>query len=173
MTRRKVTGKNKQFNKSSSQHDTTTLCTVCEKVEKKYKCPKCFQGYCGIECCREHKSKCPGMVATTLPATPSKYAMTRRAGNNATMEKKNDNNCTAKTTVPRILHPRHLLLRRRRATRRLPTRTRNEIGVAVVVVVKNRIVRRRFEIDFNRNRFCPRGVHREDNGVARDEIEEC
>ncbi|XP_067936276.1 zinc finger HIT domain-containing protein 3-like isoform X2 [Watersipora subatra] len=32
-----------------------TLCQVCSKVEKKYKCPKCNIYYCSLGCYKEHK----------------------------------------------------------------------------------------------------------------------
>lgn len=37
----------------------TTNCIVCQEVTKKYKCPKCFQPYCSLNCYKEHqKSEC-------------------------------------------------------------------------------------------------------------------
>jgi hypothetical protein len=34
------------------------ICSVCSQVEKpKYKCPKCRDAYCSIQCCRDHKER--------------------------------------------------------------------------------------------------------------------
>jgi len=36
----------------------STLCGVCRKVEKKYKCPVCFINYCSLACFKVHKINC-------------------------------------------------------------------------------------------------------------------
>lgn len=42
------------------------ICLVCEKLESKYKCPKCKVPYCSIACFKAHKE-----AEHCLPAKPS------------------------------------------------------------------------------------------------------
>ena len=34
------------------------ICIICKKDNSKYKCPKCKNYYCSINCFKEHKEKC-------------------------------------------------------------------------------------------------------------------
>ena len=36
---------------------------MCGSADGKYKCPKCREPYCSVKCCREHKEKCPVLLA--------------------------------------------------------------------------------------------------------------
>ena len=56
------------------------LCSVCNTVEEpKYKCPKCRDTYCSIQCCRDHKqrgcsaNKAPSTTESSQEAPLSKY----------------------------------------------------------------------------------------------------
>eukprot|EP00977_Amphora_coffeiformis_P025926 scaffold23140_cov178-Amphora_coffeaeformis.AAC.1 len=39
----------------SATNPVTPKCSICSAEQPKYKCPKCRDPYCGIECCRKHK----------------------------------------------------------------------------------------------------------------------
>jgi HIT zinc finger len=58
---------------------TKPLCSVCQKIEQpKYKCPKCRDTYCSIQCCRDHKAKGCSLLtekpgSTEVKAETSKY----------------------------------------------------------------------------------------------------
>jgi len=49
------------------------MCSVCNQVESpKYKCPKCRDSYCSIQCCRTHKENgCSPMDSINSNPTPS------------------------------------------------------------------------------------------------------
>lgn len=48
------------------------LCQVCEKSEKKYRCPTCKINYCSVACFSSHKASCaPAQVSHTLDSSPS------------------------------------------------------------------------------------------------------
>lgn len=34
-----------------------TLCQICLKAPKAYKCPRCSLFTCSLECCKEHKKR--------------------------------------------------------------------------------------------------------------------
>lgn len=34
-------------------------CTICEKSQSSYKCPKCLSHYCSLLCFKKHKRECP------------------------------------------------------------------------------------------------------------------
>lgn len=36
-----------------------TLCQICSKIQKKYKCPKCFVLYCSVTCFKVHECQKP------------------------------------------------------------------------------------------------------------------
>lgn len=40
------------------------LCQVCEKLEKKYRCPTCKINYCSVPCFSSHKASCSPVQAT-------------------------------------------------------------------------------------------------------------
>lgn len=75
---------NASRNTNKSQKKSVVMCSVCEKIESRYKCPKCREGYCSVACCRTHKTQCSAdkvlsvvAKATDTPTStvpePSKY----------------------------------------------------------------------------------------------------
>lgn len=38
-------------------------CGVCGVEDGKYKCPRCRLPYCSVKCCKDHKAKCPIIIA--------------------------------------------------------------------------------------------------------------
>lgn len=55
-------------NHQSSPPKSKPCCVVCGSDDGKYKCPKCREPYCSVKCCREHKEKCPVLVAAAAAA---------------------------------------------------------------------------------------------------------
>ena len=45
--------------------NSSSACTVCQKIDSSYKCPKCRSAYCSIQCNKEHKSVCPSQSQIT------------------------------------------------------------------------------------------------------------
>ena len=54
---------NNNQRQSSSPAKSKPCCVVCGSDDGRYKCPKCREPYCSVKCCREHKEKCPVLVA--------------------------------------------------------------------------------------------------------------
>ncbi|KAJ1941999.1 hypothetical protein FBU59_003335 [Linderina macrospora] len=49
---------------------STTQCTICHDAASKYKCPKCFVGYCSVKCFKIHKSE-PCAAPAPEPPKPT------------------------------------------------------------------------------------------------------
>lgn len=50
------------------------LCTICSQVVPKYKCPRCWAGYCSVKCSKIHKEEPCGAVPTQAVVKPKKNA---------------------------------------------------------------------------------------------------
>ena len=44
-------------------------CIVCAAEKPSYKCPKCLQRYCSLECCKIHKEECISSSTTISPSS--------------------------------------------------------------------------------------------------------
>ena len=51
------------------------ICIVCAAEKPNYKCPKCLQRYCSLECCKTHKEECI-LSHTTLSSSSAAISTT-------------------------------------------------------------------------------------------------
>mmetsp|Transcript_8433 Transcript_8433/g.8597 ORF Transcript_8433/g.8597 Transcript_8433/m.8597 type:complete len:144 (-) Transcript_8433:191-622(-) len=42
----------------SEDQQLKTLCVCCSKANPSYRCPRCREKYCSVDCCSRHKSVC-------------------------------------------------------------------------------------------------------------------
>lgn len=43
--------------RAMSESGKGEMCSICQVVPFKYKCPACFTRTCSVDCCRKHKEK--------------------------------------------------------------------------------------------------------------------
>ena len=51
-------------------------CIVCAAEKPNYKCPKCLQRYCSLECCKIHKEECTPSSTITSPSSSTAFSTT-------------------------------------------------------------------------------------------------
>ncbi|KAI1368980.1 hypothetical protein F5Y08DRAFT_335191 [Xylaria arbuscula] len=54
---------------------TRPLCTICDKIEGKYKCPRCNAHTCSLACSREHRDNHPAVEERPRPVESSNTAI--------------------------------------------------------------------------------------------------
>lgn len=59
-----------------TQNQPARQCTVCGLVDGKYKCPKCRESYCSVNCCKKHKESCSVVLESSVATSKEQTSKT-------------------------------------------------------------------------------------------------